>query len=126
MLQDQEQKQANTILAVEDDPDIAAFLLQAISLETPHQLLLVTDSLQALQVVQEVKPILFILNYHLPHMNGIELYDRLHSMEELAHVPTIMVSAALPEHELKQRQIVSITKPFDLSRLLDTIDQLTA
>lgn len=126
MREDQGQKQASTILVVEDDPAIGAFLIEAITQETPYQLVLVTDSHKALQLVPEVKPILFILNYQLPHMNGIELYDRLHSIEEVAHVPAIMVSAVLPKHLLAQRKIVGISKPFDLGILLDTIAQLTA
>ena len=126
MPQQQEQRQTRIILVVEDDEGIAAFLIETIVQETPYQFVLATHSQQALQLVQEIKPILFILNYHLPGMNGIQLYDRLHAIQELAHVPAIMVSAVLPEQEVKQRQMVGITKPFDLSLLLDTIEQLLA
>jgi len=126
MREKQEQQQSRTILVVEDDEAIGAFLMETIAQETPYQFVLATHSLQAFQLAQEIKPILFILNYHLPGMNGIQLYDRLHAIQELAHVPAIMVSAVLPEQEVKQRQMVGITKPFDLSVLLDTIEQLLA
>src|SRR5206468_13004933 len=111
---------------VEDDEAIGAFLIETIEQETPYQYVLATQSQQALQLAQEIKPILFILNYHLPGMNGLQLYDRLHAIGGLAHVPAIMISAVLPEQEVNQRNMVGITKPFDLSLLLDTIEQLLA
>ena len=57
-------------------------------------------------------------------MNGIELYDRLHAIKELEHVPAMMVSAYLPEREVQERKIVGMYKPFDLSKLLDAIEML--
>src|SRR5947207_9198970 len=126
MQQQQEQRQTRTILVVEDDEGIGAFLIETIVQETPYQFVLATHSLQAYQLAQKIKPILFILNYHLPGMNGIQLYDRLHAIQELAHVPAIMLSAVLPEQEVNQRHMVGITKPFDLSLLLDAIEQLLA
>jgi DNA-binding response OmpR family regulator len=126
MPQQQGQRQTRTILVVEDDEDIGAFLIETIVQETPYQFALATHSQQALQLAREIKPILFILNYHLPGMNGLQLYDYLHAIEGLAHVPAIMISAVLPELEVKKRKIAGITKPFDLSLLLDTIEQLLA
>jgi len=124
--QDQEQRQASTILIVEDDVSIGKFLIEAIQQETPYQFVLTSDGLEALQIAEKIKPRLLILNYHLPHMNGIELYDRLHALEELEDVPTIMMSAVLPEQEVKQRSIIGIKKPFDLGILLNTIEGLLA
>jgi DNA-binding response OmpR family regulator len=124
MLQHQQQRQQRTILIVEDDEAIGAFLMETIAQETPYRFVLATHSQQALELAQEIRPILFILNYHLPGMNGIQLYDRLHAIQELAHVPAIMISAVLPEREVKKRKIAGITKPFDLSLLLETIEQL--
>ncbi|MFL5663235.1 MAG: response regulator [Ktedonobacteraceae bacterium] len=126
MLQHQEQSQRSAILVVEDDAAIGAFLTELISQETPYQFVLVTDGWQALDVVQEVKPILFLLNYQLPGMHGLDLYDRLHAIKELAHVPAIIVSAVLPKRELEQRKLIGITKPFDMDRLLDAIEHVLA
>lgn len=108
MQENQEQQQTRPILAVEDDPAIGAMLLETITQFTPYPFVLATHSEQALHMVKDVKPMLFILNYHLPMMNGIELYDRLHAIKELEHVPAMMVSAVLPERELQARHIVGI------------------
>jgi len=122
----QEQGQASTILIVEDDVSIGKFLIEVIQQETPYRFVLTSDGLEALQIAEKIRPCLLILNYHLPHMNGIELYDRLHALKELEDVPAIMVSAVLPEKEVEQRSIIGIKKPFDLSKLLDTIEGLLA
>jgi CheY-like chemotaxis protein len=79
--------------------------------------------LQALQVARSIKPDLFILNYHLPEINGIELYDQLHMIKGLKHVPAIMVSVDLPEQEVEQRKIVGLKKPFEMNELLDAIQR---
>jgi len=59
-------------------------------------------------------------------MNGIELYDRLHTTQGLEHVRAIMISANLPQQEIRQRQIVGIRKPFGLDDLLNTIEKVLA
>jgi DNA-binding response OmpR family regulator len=114
-----------TILLVEDDEDIGVFVTQVLTDETPYEALHVTDATSALKIVDSIKPGLFILDYRLPGMNGIELSDRLHSIEGLETVPTMMISANnLPRQELQQRHITYLKKPFDLSLLLGTVEQL--
>jgi len=114
------------ILVVEDDEDIGSFLVQAISQETTHHALLVSDGFQALKTIHELKPNLLIIDYQLPHMNGIELYDRLSAVKGLEAPPTIMMSARLPTHEIAKRKIVAMKKPFELQELLNSIEKLLA
>lgn len=132
MAQDAEQKRSGThsgvktILLVEDDANIGEVLVQAITQETPFLAVLVEDGFQALKTVEGVKPNLFILDYQLPRMNGIELYDQLHANEGLAHVPAIMMSARLPYKEIETRKILGMNKPIDLDEFLQTIEELVA
>jgi hypothetical protein len=55
-------------------------------------------------------------------MNGIDLYDRLHVIERLERVPTIMLSVHASLREINQRQIMFMRKPFDMFKLLEAID----
>jgi len=132
MAQHQEQKAEEAanhlkiILLVEDDINIGEVLIQAIDQETSYKAMLAADSLEALKLVEDIRPDLFILDYQLPHMNGIELYDKLHAIERLAHIPAIMMSARLPKQELEKRNIVAMNKPIDLDDFLQTIDQFLA
>ena len=118
--------QVKTILLVEDDVYIGEVLVQAISQETPFIAILVQSGDEALNTVKGIKPNLFILDYQLPHMNGIELYDELHTNIELAQVPALMISAQLPTQELRKRNIKGMNKPLDLDEFLQTIEQFLA
>ena len=111
-----------TILLVEDDTTIAELLVQMISQETHYQVFAVPDGPPALDLAKNIKPELLILDYRLPTIHGIELHDRLHDIEGLEQVPTIMLSVHAPLREMNQRQIIYIRKPFDMFKLLETID----
>jgi CheY-like chemotaxis protein len=113
-----------TILLVEDDSIIAELLVQMIAQETHYQVFAVPDGLEALDLVRNVKPQLLILDYWLPTIHGIELYDRLHNTEGLEEVPTIMLSVNAPLQEINQRKMTYIKKPFDINKLLDAIHRL--
>ena len=120
----EKQIETKTILMVEDDADIGAIFLHLLVDETPYETILVTDPLDALEVIKIIIPVLFILNYRLPHMNGIDLYDRLHAHPDLAHIPAMMVSANLPLDELAKRGIVGLEKPLDINDFVDVVKQL--
>ncbi len=113
-----------TILLVEDDTIIAELLVQMITQETYYQVFAVPDAPEALDLVRNIKPQLLILDYWLPTIHGIELYDRLHNTEGLEQVPTIMLSVNAPLQEVKRRQITYMKKPFDMYKLLEAIDKL--
>src|SRR6266704_6209692 len=113
-----------TILLVEDDSIISELLIQMITQETPYKVFSVPDGLEALDLVKNIKPQLLILDYWLPIIHGIELYDKLHNTEGLEQVPTIMLSVHAPLREINQRQIMYMRKPFDMYKLLEAIDTL--
>lgn len=111
----------HTVIIVEDDVDIGAFLVEAITQETPYHALLLTNGNEVLARLQNLKPSLLILDYHLPGINGLELYDQIHAMHDFTQVPAIMMSARLPRRELEQRSIVGINKPFELDDFLQKV-----
>ena len=117
-----------TVLVVEDDEDIGSFFVDAIKQETSHQALLVTDGYQALKVVHDIKPSLFLLDYSLPRMNGLELYNQLHATKGLEDVPALLITASvpLPRQEVQKCKITCLKKPIELDELLQTIEKLLA
>ncbi|HLQ28053.1 MAG TPA: response regulator [Ktedonobacteraceae bacterium] len=119
-----EETSVKTVLVVEDDTGIGTFLVQAILQETSHHAMLVADGFQALKAVSNIKPSLFILDYQLPRMNGIDLYDQLHATKGLEHIPAIVISARLPKHEIEKRKIIAMSKPLELDDFLNTIEKL--
>lgn len=115
-----------TILLVEDDGEINDILAQMIRQETSFRVLAVLDAPPALDLVKIIKPHLLLLDYGLPSMHGIELYDHIHAITGLEDVPAIMLSANVPIHEVRKRGMIYVRKPFDIEKLLDTINGLLA
>jgi CheY-like chemotaxis protein len=115
-----------TVFIVEDDEAIGDLLVQAIEQETSHHAVLASDGFQALKMLRTVKPDLLLLDYSLPGMNGLELYDTIHTVKALKHLPVLIVSAetARIQKEIKARQLSQLQKPFDLANLLQAIEQL--
>ncbi|WP_242527192.1 response regulator [Ktedonosporobacter rubrisoli] len=123
-MQKTEDKTDKTILVAEDDDGIGTMLVEMLSQETPYKALRVSDGRQALQEVRRIKPELFITDYGLPYMNGLELYDHLKNTEELEDTPTIIMSAQLPKEEVKKRGLIALSKPFDLDEFLNLVKRL--
>lgn len=120
----EKQSTAKTILLVEDDANIGEVFIQAIVQETSYFAVLATSGQEALALAKNIKPNLFILDYQLPRMNGLELYDTLHAMTDFERIPAMMMSARLPHQELAKRNIIGLSKPIDLDEFLQTIEKL--
>ncbi len=118
------QIQQKVILVIEDDASVGACLVEAITQETPYMAFLVTEADHALTILQEVKPDTILLDYLLPHMNGLDLYDYLHAHKPLKDIPVIMISASLPQQEITRRQLIGIQKPFEIDELITILKQV--
>jgi CheY-like chemotaxis protein len=116
-----------TILVVEHDPFQAESFTQHFSFKAHHYTKLVTSAAAALNFVKHIKPNLFLLEYHLPDMDGLTLYDLLHEMRGLASIPAIIVGVPLPKQALaviKTQRLVLLSTPIDLGGLGRDIAQL--
>src|SRR5947209_375436 len=134
MLEDQKQPSyegqpdVKTILIVEDDEDIGEALLFALSEDPSYHVIVATTGNEAVQNASRRKINLFIIDYYLFDINGIELYDRLHAIPELQDVP-VLISSVNIEHlkqQLKARQLIGVGKPFDLDELLEIVARVLA
>jgi CheY-like chemotaxis protein len=80
-----------------------------------------------LNFVKHIKPNLFLLEYHLPDMDGLALYDLLHETRELASIPAIVFGIPLPKQAravIKTQRLVLMSTPIDLEGLGRDIVQL--
>ena len=115
------------ILIVEDDADIGQLLVQIIHQQTSHRALHHLDAGSAIKAIMTLTPHLFILDYSLPDMDGLELHDWLRSIDRLRHVPAILLSARNPPlDEVQKRGILLIRKPFAVTKLLAHIEKYLA
>ena len=115
---DHHQSQVRMILVVEDDEAIGSVIQQVLLLETPYNVALANDALQALNMVQQITPRLFVVDYQLPSMNGLELAKRLLERPDLEKTPIILMSAYMPEVMAQAHSFDFLKKPFDLDELL--------
>jgi CheY-like chemotaxis protein len=122
------QSNVKTILVVEDDEAISELITLVLSQETPYKPLAAVNASEALCLAACSKVDLFVIDYYLPGMNGLELYDTLHSREELQSVPALILTASLEKHEqeLQERNVLGLKKPFELDELLLMIKKALA
>ena len=113
------------IFIVEDDEEIGALLLQIIEQETIHKAIHHVNARNALNAMMRTMPHLLLLDYSLPDMNGLELYDWLQSFEHVKNTPAILMSARNPPlDEIQRRGIIYLRKPFAVTELLSIIKKL--
>ena len=114
------------ILIVEDNElNIRVFreVLQAHG----YECLVTTDGLQAIELADEHRPDLILMDIQLPGISGIEVTRRLKANEELRDIPVIAVTAfAMKGDEERIREggcEAYIAKPISIAHFLETVDQ---
>jgi CheY-like chemotaxis protein len=112
------------ILVAEDDPAISHLFKGIIEEWSGHQVMIAANGFQALNLVRRTKPDLFLFDYHLPGIDGLELYHRLHADRAYADIPVLFLSAHASEAAFEQQQLALIRKPSELEDLLLKIEAL--
>ena len=79
------------LLLVDDEPTNLQLLRQV--LQTDYRLLFATDGTRALQLAQEQRPDLVLLDIMMPGMDGYAVCQRLKSTALTAHIPVIFITA---------------------------------
>jgi CheY-like chemotaxis protein len=113
-----------TILVVEDNAALGSLLREILQDETTCQIVLVSSAEEALEMLQMIKPQLFVLDYCLPGMNGLELVERVRIMKGYEQTPILLMSAALPQGNIAEQHLKCLPKPFDLDKLLGMVEEL--
>ena len=118
-------EQDKTVLIVDDDRDIGEMLKQVITEQTNYRVLWIAESDLVLHAAAYLRPSLILLDYMMPTMDGLKLYDHLQQTENMRGVPVVLISAraTLPFEALRERGIYILRKPFELSDLLDLVAQ---
>ncbi len=115
-------KQKNTILLVDDDPQLIK--LVRVNLESVgNRVLVAMDAPSALETVSLEAPDLIILDIMLPGIDGYELCRRI---REFSATPIIMLTAKVEDVDkvkgLKLGADDYLTKPFNVQELLARIE----
>ncbi|MBI2837696.1 MAG: hybrid sensor histidine kinase/response regulator [Acidobacteria bacterium] len=122
-------KEGKTILVVDDS--ITTRMLEKNILETAgYHVLLATDGMEALGVLQTESVDLVLSDIEMPHMDGFNLTLKIRSSAQHKELPVILVtSLASPEDKTRGIEAGAdayiIKSSFDQGKLLQTIEQLT-
>ena len=121
-----ENTDTRTILIVDDNADIRAYLVSI--LQGKYQVSQAADGQQGLQLANEIVPDLIVSDVMMPVMNGLEFCQRVKSDTATSHIPVILLTArALSQHQVEGFESGAdayITKPFSPDLLLARIDNL--
>ncbi|MDA1337429.1 MAG: response regulator [bacterium] len=79
------------ILIIEDDKFLRELIVQKVSGEG-YEALAASDGTEGLKIAQEEKPSLILLDLILPGMDGFEILLQMKAMEEIKHIPVIILS----------------------------------
>ena len=108
-----------TILIVEDDPDINAYLQK--ELKPNFRILTAENGLLAVDILAKENVSLVISDVMMPEMNGYELCKRIKSDIVFSHIPVILLTA-LSDDKQRMYGIASgadefIQKPFNIEEV---------
>src|SRR5436190_11901871 len=107
---------AKSILIIEDDAGIRDTLEEILQEETIHQIFLAEDGESCLKMLQTATPSLFLLDYRLPDINGLELLDHIRRIKGYEQTPVVLMSASLSRENVTRDYLRYLRKPFDLDR----------
>jgi CheY-like chemotaxis protein len=116
------------ILIVDDDDNIR--FVAGMSLEQDWEVVEANGGQRALELAEEEKPDVILLDIMMPGMDGLETLSRLRAMSDFQDTPVIFMTAKVQTHEvgdyLKCGAAGLIAKPFDPMNLSNQISQIAA
>jgi PAS domain S-box-containing protein len=113
---------AQTILVVDDDPDIAQ-LVRLLLENNGYRVLVAGRGHQALEILQKGAIDLVVLDRLLPDIEGLEILESLKSTPATSHIPVIMLTVVEDDGETIARGASAyLTKPIQESVLLQQVE----
>lgn len=120
--------QTHTILIVEDNPELQAYL--ADSLSSIYNVLVADNGKQGLEIAKDENPNLIISDVMMPIMNGMEMCKKLKADIETSHIPVILLTSLNnTNYKVEGLQLgadVYLEKPFEIDVLKAYLKNLIA
>jgi DNA-binding response OmpR family regulator len=113
-----------TVLVVEDDPDLLRFAQVTLRLGG-YRPLVATDGTTGLAMARRIRPGLILLDLRLPGLDGWQVLEGVRAAPGLAGVPVVMLtaSAGVPDRDraLAAGAVDYLVKPVSADTLLETV-----
>ncbi len=114
-----------TRILIVDDTQKNIQVLGTMLQEEAYQINVAQNGLQALQVVEKVKPDLILLDIMMPEMDGYETCERLKSDPETKDIPVIFLTAKTETDDIVKGfnlgAVDYVTKPFNHAELMSRV-----
>ncbi len=118
-----------SVLVVDDD-EATLTLISIFLRRNGYRVHSATNPLEALELLQTEKVELVITDLMMPHVDGIGFTERVHKLPGCASLPVILITAygtdELTDKGLRKGVALTLSKPLELSKLLDLVGFATA
>jgi two-component system sensor histidine kinase RpfC len=124
----EEKRQKLRILVAEDNLTNQQIIRELLE-RAGHQVLLASDGEIALDMYEEQQPHLAILDFNMPHRNGLEVTKMIRAMEGVGvRIPIMILSASVTAEARERARRAGadefVGKPYEAATLLHTIDRM--
>jgi len=117
------------ILVVDDSLSVRKSLSLLLE-EAGFDTLLAKDGLEAIEVMNQTRPNVMLVDMEMPRMNGLELTAHVRANQATQNLPIFMITSRTTEKHREQAKSAGVsaylTKPYQDTELLDLIDKALA
>ncbi len=113
------------ILVIEDDSDVRALMLEALSREG-HVVADASDGVEGLQMAREHRPDVILLDLMMPTMDGWTFLAEQKRDRRLAGIPVVVVSGCPEERAEDVDADGYLRKAYDLDEVLAYVERWNA
>lgn len=110
------------VLIVEDDCAIASLIADVLEDEIGVATVTLHDGAEAIRFLAQQQVSLVVLDYQLPGANGMQVCDAMQGFSPARETPVLFVTANAEQADFQTRGLPCIHKPFDLTKLLNTVE----
>lgn len=115
-----------TILFVEDTSEQRDLLAMFLGINGYH-VEVANDGLEGLAKARKFEPDIILLDLGMPKMDGYQMMEELRADQALKHIPIVVISAWTAAIHRERAEAagadVFITKPFELTHVLKTVQK---
>ncbi len=113
------------VLVVDDDLDVCTIIQDVLESEG-CQVTVAHNGVEALQVLEQHRPDLILLDLMMPVMDGWEVLARLKGQPRWQGIPVVVVSANLRSRRPSEPAVAALPKPFDITELTQVVERYAA
>lgn len=117
---------AHKILVI-DDSRVIRNMVRDMLPPSNFEVLEAADGIKGLEMIQQERPWMIMLDFLLPRMSGFEVYEALQQSDELSRIPLVLMSgrkeevtSKIPE-PFEDKYLVFVEKPFEQKELITAI-----